>query len=163
MRIAILAKAMMEYECDCIPRINHFLKVWSYARTIAGLEGLTGESLEVLEAAALVHDIGIRPSLEKYGSAAGPHQEKEGPPLAEDMLARLGFAPGVAQRAAALVGRHHTYTGIDGPDCQILIEADFFVNIDEGKMPLERVREVRESIFRTKAGLELLNLVYINE
>ena len=37
--------------------INHFLKVWSMAKTIGELEGLDGHTQEVLELTAVVHDI----------------------------------------------------------------------------------------------------------
>ena len=37
--------------------INHFLKVWSYARNIGQMEGLDDHTQEVLELTAVVHDI----------------------------------------------------------------------------------------------------------
>ncbi len=57
---------------------------------------------------------------------------KEGPALAEQMLSELGFEKDVIERVSFLVGHHHTYTGIDGLDYQILVEADFLVNLFEG-------------------------------
>lgn len=47
------------------------------------------------------------------------------------MLMRLGFAENVIERVCYLIGHHHTYTGIDGRDYQILVEADFLVNLYE--------------------------------
>jgi hypothetical protein len=41
-------------------------------------------------------------------------------------------------RICFLIGHHHTYTKIDGPDFQILVEADFPVNIDEDKHGINR-------------------------
>ena len=35
------------------------------------------------------------------------------------------------ERISWLVAHHHTYTNIDGPDHQILLEADFLVNAGE--------------------------------
>lgn len=55
-------------------RIQHFVKVHSFAAYIGRQEGLSDALQAVLEAAALVHDIGIRPAEEKYGSCAGPLQ-----------------------------------------------------------------------------------------
>lgn len=40
--------------------IAHFLKVWAMAKTIGELEGLDGHTQEVLELAAVVHDIACR-------------------------------------------------------------------------------------------------------
>ena len=44
-----------------------------------------------LKTAAYVHDIGIKISEEKYNSSAGKYQEIEGPPIAEEMLTKLGY------------------------------------------------------------------------
>ena len=71
--------------------IQHFVKVHSFARLIGEKEGLDEKTQLILEAAALVHDIGIRPAQEKYGSSNGKLQEKEGPACAEAMLEELGF------------------------------------------------------------------------
>ena len=35
----------------------------------------------------------------------------------------------VTERVAYLIGHHHTYDKIEGMDYQILVEADFLVNI----------------------------------
>ena len=59
-------------------RIQHFMKVHSFARIIGTKEGLDETSLFILEAAAYTHDIGIRPAEEKYGRCDGKLQEQEG-------------------------------------------------------------------------------------
>ena len=56
-----LVLAMCRYEQDCMERVNHFLKVYAYARTIGEGEGLDELTQQILETAAIVHDIGIRP------------------------------------------------------------------------------------------------------
>ena len=75
-------------------RIQHFVKVHSFAAYIGRQEELSGAQQAVLEAAALVHDIGIRPAEEKYGSCAGPLQEKEGPPPGRQTAHASGLFPG---------------------------------------------------------------------
>ena len=57
-----------------------------------------------LETAAYVHDIGIKISEEKYNSSAGKYQEIEGPPIAEEMLTKLGYDKDVIERVSYLVG-----------------------------------------------------------
>ena len=47
--------------------INHFLKVWSYARNIGQMEGLDDHTQEVLELTAVVHDISCPLCRKKYG------------------------------------------------------------------------------------------------
>jgi HD superfamily phosphohydrolase YqeK len=68
---------MMEYEKGCPQRIQHFLKVTSFAEQIGQMENLDEKTYQVLQTAAVVHDIGIRPSLEKYESGAGDYQQVE--------------------------------------------------------------------------------------
>ncbi|SMC50617.1 HD domain-containing protein [Papillibacter cinnamivorans] len=159
-RIGPLVGEMIGFFGSDTRRIGHFLKVWGFAAAIGKLEGLDPETQEILEAAAVVHDIGIRPSEEKYGSSAGHYQELEGPPLAKEMLRRLGYPEGLTARVSFLVGHHHTYGSIDGIDYQILVEADFLVNISEDRMDADAVSRIRGKIFRTKTGLDFLDAQY---
>lgn len=157
---AELVLRMMEYEAGCPARIQHFLKVLSFAELIGVSEGLDSQQLSILKAAAVAHDIGIKPSLEKYGSASGPNQEIEGPPVARAMLEEMGQNPCLIDRVCYLISRHHTYNNIDGADYQILIEADFLVNIFEGERQTEQIKNIRNEIFRTKTGTKILDLMY---
>ena len=161
MTLEPLILKMISYDHGSPERIQHFLKVHSFAKTIAVLEHLDEKTLFITEAAAIVHDIGIRLCLEKYGDGNGKLQEKEGPALAEQMLSELGFEKDVIERVSFLVGHHHTYTGIDGLDYQILVEADFLVNLYEdgrpdgagGFMPDKAAVETAyQRIFATETG-----------
>ncbi|MDD2579387.1 MAG: HD domain-containing protein [Clostridia bacterium] len=158
--ITRVAQAMIHHEEDQRDRIAHFLKVTAYARLIALRETDDPALQELIELAALTHDIGIRPSLEKYNSAAGPWQEKEGPPLAQAMLSELGLPQDRISRICWLIGHHHTLNPIDGLDHQILIEADFLVNSDEGGLPLSAITSFRDAYFRTATGISLLNHLF---
>ena len=80
---------------------------------------------------------------------------------AEELLAKLGFAPDVCERVCYLIGHHHTYTNIDGMDYQILLEADFLVNADESNMAGDAIKAAKESIFHTKTGKKLLQDIYL--
>lgn len=91
MTLEPLILKMISYDHGSPERIQHFLKVHSFAKTIAVFEHLDEKTLFITEAAAIVHDIGIRLCLEKYGDGNGKLQEKEGPALAEQMLSELGF------------------------------------------------------------------------
>ena len=148
MTLEPLILKMISYDHGSPERIQHFLKVHSFAKTIAVSEQLDEKTLFITEAAAIVHDIGIRLCLEKYGDGNGKLQEKEGPALAEQMLSELGFEKDVIERVSFLVGHHHTYTGIDGLDYQILVEADFLVNLFEGNTDTAHIRATYDNIFR---------------
>ena len=144
MTLEPLILKMISYDHGCPGRIQHFLKVHSFAKTIAVSEHLDEKTLFITEAAAIVHDIGIRLCLEKYG-----------PALAEQMLSELGFEKDVIERVSFLVGHHHTYTGIDGLDYQILVEADFLVNLFEGNTDTAHIRATYDNIFRTETGKKI--------
>lgn len=158
--VAQVAREMMEFYRRDPRRINHFLKVYGFAKTIGELEGLDPETQQTLEVAALTHDIGIKPAEQKYGSGAGHYQELEGPPVARELLGRLSLPPALVDRVCYLISRHHTYTDIEGLDYQILVEADFLVNIFEGEMAAPEIASVRQKIFRTQAGLRMLEQLY---
>ncbi len=151
---------MIEFDAGDARRIQHFIKVASYARTIGVGEGYGPSCLLTLEAAAIVHDIGIHPAEEKYGSCGGKYQEELGPEPARQMLAEVGFSAERCERVVFLVGHHHTYDAIDGPDYQALVEADFLVNLFEDEASKTAVLAARDRIFRTETGTRLLNLTF---
>lgn len=71
-------------------------------------------------------------------------------------MQRLGWDAADIERICFLVGRHHTYTAVEGADYQILIEADFLVNLYEGKATQEAIDHACHTIFKTKSGRMLL-------
>lgn len=151
-RLDLLCDNMITYFSGDPKRIQHFVKVHSFASLIGSMEKLSEEELIILEAAAYVHDIGIKPAEEKYGKCNGKLQEELGPKQAEIMLKKCGFSAGQIERIVYLVGHHHTYTGIDAMDYQILVEADFLVNLYEDDSPVEAVQHAYNRIFKTESG-----------
>ena len=151
-RLNNLCSRMIEFYRDDPARIQHFIKVHSFAKLIGEEEHLDEKLLYILEAAAYVHDIGIRPAEAKFGRCDGKLQEQEGPAEAAKMLKKLGFDQDVIERVSYLVGHHHTYTDIDGMDYQILVEADFLVNILEDGLAKEAALQAYQNIFKTESG-----------
>ncbi len=151
---------MIEFDAGDARRIQHFIKVASYAKTIGNGECLDVSTQLTLEAAAIVHDIGIHPAEEKYGNCSGKYQEELGPDLAEQMLLEVGFSQDRAARVAFLVGHHHTYDDIHGLDYQALVEADFLVNLFEDNASPAAIAAARKRIFRTATGTRLLDLTF---
>lgn len=154
---------MVEFFSTDVRRINHALKVYSFARLIANEENITDAELNIIELSAILHDIGIPAAEQKYQSSAGKYQEIEGPPIAREMLMHLGASPETIYRVCYLIGNHHSYTKIDGIDFQILVEADFLVNIFEDKMDAATISAVRNKYFNTRTGIKLLNQIYLPE
>ena len=141
-------------------RIQHFTKVHSYARLIGIGEELDDASLFILEAAAYTHDIGIRVAEEKYGRCDGKLQEQEGPIIAQKMLSQLGFENYIVERICFLIGHHHTYDNLDGLDYQILVEADFLVNLYEDDAGNRAIDKAYKRIFKTETGKKIFRLMF---
>ena len=159
-----LALAMISYDNGDPKRIQHTTKVHAYASLIGIAERLDEETLFILESAALVHDIGIRASEKKYGYQNGKLQEQEGPAVARDLLIKIGgYTEEQIERICWLVAHHHTYHASEDLDYQILIEADFLVNLYEDSESEEAIRAVRKNIFRTGNGLKLLDAMFLTD
>jgi len=162
MIVAETLTRMMDYFGKDVRRINHALKVYSFASLIARKEVLQDSELLITDLASILHDIGIPVSEQKYGSCIGKYQEIEGPPIAREILGNLGASSEIVDRVCYLIGNHHTYTKIDGIDFQILVEADFLVNIYEDEMSADAVESVLKKYFKTSTGKSILRSMYLN-
>ncbi len=159
-RTARLVQEMVCYEEGCAARVHHVLKVFALAQTIGTAEKLGPHTQFVLETAALTHDIGIRPSLVRYGQSAGCYRQQEGPPVARALLLRLGYEHEVVERVCTLIALHHTYGLDEGPDYQMLAEADLLVHIQEENLRQDAIYAVQRH-FRTQTGQLLLQRLYL--
>lgn len=160
-QLAHLMRAMINYDSGDVPRIQHFVKVHNFAATIGVAEGLDEETQFILEAAAILHDIGIHPAEAKYGNCNGKAQEELGPGEARKLLADLGdYTTEQTERICWLIGHHHTYNLVDAQDHRILLEADFLVNSFEDNMPLKNIIAFREKVFRSASAIDMLNQMW---
>ena len=162
-RLNNLYRKMIEFYRGDPARIQHFVKVHSFAKLIGEEEHLDEKTLYILEAAAYVHDIGIRLAEQKYGHENGRLQEQEGPAEAEKMMKSLGFEQDVIDRVSYLVGHHHTYTNINGMDYQILVEADFLVNYFENHSETDTIKKSVKKIFKTETGIRIATEMFFPE
>ena len=161
MEHAEVVRRMVLFDKGDARRIQHFLKVYMFAALIGKMEGLPPEQQEILEIAAILHDIGIIPAEKKYGFNNGKLQEQEGPAYARALLQGAGgYPPELFDRVCFLIAHHHTYEGVDGPDWQILLEADFLVNSFDKNMPEEAIKKMRSHVFKTGSGITMLNNQY---
>ncbi len=155
-----LLTAMMLYDAGDPKRIQHMLKVFTYASLIGEKEGLAPRDLDILKTAAALHDIGIHNAEKLHGSSAGKWQELEGPPVAREILEPFGLGEEFVSRVCFLIGHHHTCDAVDGTDYQILLEADMLVNLYEDGLSPEAARRAGEKLFRTETGREFLDALY---
>jgi len=159
-------------------RIRHALGVLDYAERILAREG--GDPL-VVKAAAILHDIGIHEAERKDGAEKGTgvfcaehpkgrsgkrlpspfrRQEEEGPPIAREILERVGVDAERAEHVCRIVGSHHS-GGMDTAEFRILWDADWLVNLfhEEPRPDPEALRKAVEQRFKTATGRELARLL----
>ena len=150
-----LILAMAEYFAGDPKQVHHFMKVQSFALVIAQEEKADKRICDILEAAAVVHDMGVKVAMELLGESSGKLQEELGPGAAEEFLRRLHIPDDIANRAVWLVGHHHTYDNIVDLDHQILVEADFLANFYDENMSREQILDAYRNIFKTETGKKL--------
>lgn len=160
MLIEKLIEAAVEYDRGDPKRIQHFIKVHCFAALIGKSEKLSADGQLILETAAVLHDIGIRNAERIHGSASGKYQEIEGIPVAEKILREFGCNDSFISEVCYLVGHHHSYAEDIPQKLRILMEADFLVNAYEDSMSADAIISVREKLFKSKCGTELLNEMF---
>ena len=63
-------------------------------------------------------------------------------------------------RIAWLVGHHHTFSGIDGMDYQILVEADYIANATENGYSRRNMENFISKIMKTESGIRILKSIF---
>ena len=147
---AVAIEKMIDFYQGNLRDIEHFLKVWAYAKTIGEQESVDENTQGILELAAVVHDISCPLCREKYGNTNGKNQELESEPLVKEFFEGMPVSEQKVERIIWLVTHHHTYTNIDGIDYQILIEADFLVNASESNFSKVSIENAKSSIFKRR-------------
>jgi putative nucleotidyltransferase with HDIG domain len=125
-----IAKLLIDYFRNDFRRITHALEVLKQAERI--MEDTPGCDPEIVIAAALLHDVGIKPSEELLGYNNGKTQEKYGPPVAAELLTGIGFPEEKIIKVSEIIGNHHSPSRYDYVELRILKEADKIVNRQEG-------------------------------
>ncbi len=124
-----LIKLLTDFFENDYRRIQHAVDVLHYAENI--MQKADEYDRDVVIAAALLHDVGIKPSEKELGYNNGKTQEQYGPPVVRELLTRIGFPPDKLQKVVDIVGNHHSPSRFDYPELAILKEADRIVNRQE--------------------------------
>ena len=103
---AVAIEKMIDFYQGNLRDIEHFLKVWAYAKTIGEQESVDENTQGILELAAVVHDISCPLCREKYGNTNGKNQELESEPLVKEFFEGM---PVSEQRAYYLAGHTSSY------------------------------------------------------
>ncbi len=160
MTISQIFEEMIVFSEGNIHDIDHFIRVWSYAKTIGESEHLDSETQYILEAAAITHDIACPLCQEKYGNTNGKYQETEGAYLVKSFLQNSEMTEAQIERISFLVGHHHTFTNVNGIDYQILLEADYIANASENGYSKENIKNFIEKIMKTNSGIKLARQIF---
>jgi HD superfamily phosphohydrolase YqeK len=153
---------MKLYFADDFKRIGHATRVARYADRICKEE--EGHPV-VTTLSAYLHDIGIKESERKYNSASPKYQHLEGPPVAREILTRLGAEEGMIEEVCDIIGHHHTPRDEESINFKIIYDADLIVNLEEKQKelpsPPEHLEKVIEKSFLTTAGKNLAHKVFL--
>jgi len=156
----IIRDKMLEYYKGDPLRIHHFIKVEAFAALIAEREKVDQQTAQIISILGYIHDIGIKIAEKEYGDSNGKLLEKLGKEPTRALTLECGFSQEIADRVSFIVAHHHTYDNIIGVDYQILVEADIIVNIYEDNISKDILHSIKNNIFKTKSGIELLNQLY---
>ena len=160
---AHLMTQVLYYEDGHPRRTQHVLKVYALARILGEQEQLSVEDQQILQAAAILHDIAIKYCKEHYNGDAGQeNQQREAPRLVQYFLSEANYLPSYIPQITELVLHHHDYGGSKSQLLQLLMEADLIVNCYEGEMGHEKTENIQQ-IFQTTTGKKLLGLCLKNK
>lgn len=159
-RVAI---AMKRYFKQDFKRIGHASKVARHAERIGKAEGA---NMAVVLSAAYLHDIGIHEAERKHNSTAARFQEEEGPPIAREILEKLGAAAQLIDEVCDIVGHHHHPREEETLNFKAVYDADLIVNLAEQKkeagMDPDRLERIIQKSFLTPSGAQTAREVLLN-
>jgi hypothetical protein len=142
-------------------RINHANRVARFAEEILHAEG--GYPTIVI-AASYLHDIGICEAGRNYNSTAGNYQELEGPPIARNILEKIGADREMTDEVCDFIAHHHSPGHIQTSNFQILWKANSLVNLEEATdKELDKINEVVEVTFKTTTGKGLAKALLLDK
>jgi HD superfamily phosphohydrolase YqeK len=157
-RVAI---EMKRYFKQDFKRIGHASRVARYAEQIGKEEQ---GNLAVILTAAYLHDIGIKEAERKYQSTAARYQEKEGPPVAEQILTKLGAREELIAEVRDIIGHHHHPRDEESINFKTIYDADTITNIEEkqkeSQMDGETLANLLDKSFLTESGRNLANRLF---
>lgn len=153
--------AMESYFGEDSRRIEHARRVTGFAEEL--LKSEQGDP-ETVIAAAVFHDIGIKNAEAKYGSSIGKYQEIEGPPVAREILERLGIDPRRTDEVCRIIAHHHSPGKVNTTNFKILYDADWLVNLrDEHQIEdRDKLSAIIGRVFLTRAGQALARKTYLD-
>ncbi|WP_405340187.1 hypothetical protein [Ruminococcus sp.] len=130
-----VALRMKQYYHGDMDMVQHFVRVYTLAKSIGELEHLSDEEQLDLELAAVVHNV-----------------EGDRIPVVRDILRECGINEAAAMKVCHMVENAENYEHIGTLDHQILIEAKLIVDFKEQNTPEKEIIRKAEDIFLTNTG-----------
>jgi len=160
-----LTEAMQGVFAENQGMIEHTMKVYGYAMQIQQDEG--GDSL-IVQAGALLHDIGIPKAKEVHGSSAGKYQEIEGPPIARKIMTKLDMKAEQIDLVCRIIANHHSAADpatVATPEFKAVWDADWLVNFPGRyrEKSSEEKQDLIEQTFKTAKGKALARSMFVDE
>lgn len=125
-------------------KIQHFVRVYTIAKSIGELEKLPEITQEYLELAALMHEI----------------EGEDKVQTAKEILISCDVDDDTALRVCHIIENLHCYDRITGLDHQILIEADMIVTFKESGTKTEEIIRIANERFITNYGKAFLKKAF---
>ncbi|MBQ3330912.1 MAG: hypothetical protein IJG87_07020 [Ruminococcus sp.] len=135
LRVQRVALRMKQYHRGDIEKIQHFVRVYTLAKSIGELEHLNDEEQLDVELAAVVHNV-----------------EGDRVPVVRDILRDCEIGDAAAMKICHMVENIENYDHIGTLDHQILIEAKLIVDFKEKNTPEKEIIRKAEDIFLTNTG-----------
>ena len=130
-----VALRMKQYYRGDMDKVQHFVRVYTLAKSIGELEHLNDEEQFDLELAAVVHNV-----------------EGDRIPVVRDILRECGVTEAAAMKVCHMVENVENYEHIGTLDHQILIEAKLIVDFKEQNTPEKEIIRKAEDLFLTNTG-----------
>lgn len=155
-----LLEELKKYFGDDKKRIDHAEKVLHFAEELLKEEKA---DLHIVIPVSILHDVGIKVAEEKYRSSAGHYQEKEGPPVAEKILFKIGFNKKDIEEICDIIAHHHSPGKIETENFKVLYDADCLVNIKEiiPQKSKSQLKKIIEKMFLTNTGRKIAKKLYL--
>lgn len=145
--VNLIAKAIKDHYGNNEQKIQHFVRVYTLAKTIGELEKLPQTTQEYLEIAALVCDLD------------GDTQSSKSS-LAKDILTTQQLEFDIVDRVCYIVEHFSDFDHITGLDHQILLEAHMIVEFKEKNTSKNDIIKYANSHFMTNYGKAFLKRAF---
>ena len=149
-RVAIEMKRHLKQD---FKRIGHASRVARYAEQISREES---GNLAVILCAAYLYNIGIKTAEEKDQGSAAQYREKEGPPIAREILTKLGAKEALIDEVCDIIG-HDSHPGKDDSiNFKSVHDADQLAKLEEKQKEepsdADKLTDIIENSLLTDSG-----------